>query len=349
MVCSLLLGENMNGKYVLDKNEYKILDDGVIVYRVRAVRGFYTKGGYVEEGEYGGYVENVKNLAQNHTCWIYGDTIVRDKARVRGEAVVYDCEIDKSAVVSDLCLVASSYITDNAVISGRASVLDSFISGNAIVSGPTKLYKSQVSGNSCVFEKEFLEKVVIDKCVGSFTQMEKEQRRRNTYKYSLIPLSGELEGLFRLRANKELINFCGKTGRKVIPEGTLGGIVSGAYNISQYGDCWIDYDSIVLGSASVHDYAYVTGGSVIRGNAVACGSAYISGCCVKDNAYVAGRAKLDNITLCGKSRVFGTASLSAKDIESSGDFVGKMAYQDLFLSSEKDSIEYYTSISQNFD
>lgn len=339
----------MNNKYFLDKTKYKILDDGVIVYRIRARRGFYTKSGYVDAGEYGGYVQSEQNLGLNRSCWIYGDSIVRDNARVRGEAVVFDSTIDNSAVVSDLSLVAGSYITDNAVVSGRASVLDSMVSGNAVVSGPTKLYKSNVSGNACVFEKECLERAVIEKCVGSFTQEGLNQRRRSTYKFSLIPLLGEMEGLFRICANTELVNYCGKTTEKVIPVGTLGGIVSGAWNISQYGDCWIDYDSMVVGSASIHDYAYVTGGSVLSGNAVACGSSYVDGSVLKDNAYVAGRAKLYNVTLGGKSRVFGTALLGEKEIQNSGKFVGKLAYDDIFTASAKDCDKYTFDNSQNLD
>jgi len=339
----------MNNKYFIDKNKYKILDDGVVVYRIRSRRGFFTKSGFVEEGEYGGYVQSEENLSKNRTCWIYGDSVVRDNARVCGEAVVFDSVIDKSAVLSDLCLVASSYITDYAVVSGKTSVLDSMVSGNAIVSGPTRLYKSHISGDACVFEKEMLERATIDSCVGSFVKSEENAIRRRTHKYSLIPLLGAYEGLFRVLANEELVNFCGKTTEKVIPAGTLGGIVSGAHNISQYGDCWIDYDSMVLGNASVHDYAYVTGGSVLCGNAVACGSAYVSGSQLSDNAYVAGRAKIFNVALGGKSRVFGTAEIGSMDTAKS-NFVGKLACENVILASIRDSKSYNETVSsQNFD
>lgn len=340
----------MREKYIIDKSKYKILSNGTIVYRVQAMQDIRTKSGDVYAGEYGGFVESERNLSQTRTCWLFGDTVVSGEARVQGEAIALDCEINGRSTICDRCLVANSYITDNAVISGIASVLDSVVSGNAVVSGPTRLYKSHISGNACVFEKEFLEQVAIEDCVGSFTKRESNATRRYTHKYTLVPLSGEYEGLFRLRANSEFINFLGQNTPKIIRSGEFGGIVSGVQNLSKYGSCWIDYDSKVLGDASVHDYAFITGESVVSGNAVVCGSAYVDNCIIEGNAYTAGHAKLNNIILRGNSRVFGASRVGKKDIEESGEFLGKLAFDDLFLVSESESIKLKETLkAQNFN
>ncbi len=329
-----------NNKFVLDKSKYRIEPDGVVVYRVRALRGFYSKSGYVNEGDYGGFVQSERNLGRNRSCWIYGDTVVRDDAYVCGDAVVMDCQVDKNATICDLSIVANSNITDNAVVSGKTTVLNSFVSGNAVVSGPTRLYKSQVTGNACVFEKVCLERVTIDECVGSFLKKERYETCVSTHKYTLVPLSGDLEGLFRLRANEELINYCAKTNQKVIPEGALGGIVSGAHNLSKHGDCWIDYDSMVLGNASVHDYAFVTGRSVLCENAVACGSTLITNCILSGNAYAAGRSKLKNITLGGKSRVFGSAKLGNEYGGADVKFCSRHNFDNFSVATHEDLMLY---------
>ena len=316
----------MNNKFCLDKRKYRIESDGVIVYRVRALCDICTTSGVVKKGEYGGFMEKMDNMSSIRSCWIFGDTVVRDNAYVCGDAVVVDSKVDKNATISDFGIVANSYVTDNAVISGETAVLGSLVCDNAVVSGATRLYKSHVTKDACVFETNCLEEVVIDRCIGSFVMREKSEYSRRTYKYTLLPLSGEMEGLFRLQANHELVNQCANTKSRVIPAGTLGGIVSGVQNLSRYGNCWIDYDAMVLGDASVHDYAFITGKSVLTGNAVACGSSLIVDSDLCGNAYVAGRAKLTNVTVGGISRVFGSAKFSTETNEQKGIFSGRYTF-----------------------
>lgn len=303
----------MDKKYQIIKNKYQILEDGTIVYRIRALSDFSTKTGCVYAGDYGGFVQKEANLSQYRSCWIDKDSVVKGDAFVCGDAMVVDSQLDDNATVCDLALVAGSYISGHAVVSGKAAVLNSMVCDRAVVSGPTRLYRSMICGDACVFEKSCLEGVTIDDCVGSFVKGDKDNWRTKLYKYTMIPLGGALEGLFRLRANIELVNFCAHTDERVIAAGSLGGVVCGSWNLSRYGCCWVDYDSSVLGYASVHDYAFVTGNSILSGNAVACGSALIVDSELRKNAYVAGRAQIKNMSLGGTSRVFGAAQLTGAE------------------------------------
>ncbi len=330
----------MNTKFVVDKKEYRIEPDGVLVYRIRALKDFYTNTGPVKAGDLGGFVENECNLDYNRSCWLYGDSVVRDNACVCGDAAVIDSYIDKSAVVADLSIVAGSFVTDNVVVSGRASVLGSMLTGNAVVGGPTKLYKSNVSGNSCLIDKKCIERATIEDYVGAYSVIDPDKEVRRTYKYTLIPLSGELEGLFRVISNVELLNYCSNYPNRTIPAGTLGGIVSGAHNLSRYGSCWIDKDACVLGNASVYDYAYITGKSVLRGNAVACSSAHIEDSLISENAYISGHSKLKGVHLKGNSRIFVSAKLKSHTEDVEAQFDKENEFGDIRILTNKDLAMY---------
>ena len=64
----------------------KITHGGITLYRIRALIAF----GDVPAGDFGGYIENKKNLEQHGDAWVYGDAWVFDNARVFGNAWVFD-------------------------------------------------------------------------------------------------------------------------------------------------------------------------------------------------------------------------------------------------------------------
>ena len=72
-------------------NKYEILEETKTVndhtlHRIRALRDF----GNVKKGDIGGWIEKEKNLSHEGYCWIYGDAMVYDDAKVKGNAIV--CE-----------------------------------------------------------------------------------------------------------------------------------------------------------------------------------------------------------------------------------------------------------------
>lgn len=122
-------------------------------------------------------------------------------------------------------------------------------------------------------------------------------------KFLLTNYSKEYDGhiLYRIRALK---NFAG------IKAGELGGYVAGEHNLSQYGNSWIQQDSMVFNLAYVGDNALVSK-SIMYGNAKAVensriihttmyGDTVIKGFAISNNAYIYYKS-----VICGESRVSG--------------------------------------------
>jgi hypothetical protein len=96
------------------QKKYELLaDDSVLagtrqLYRIRALRDF----GDVRKGDLGGFVESEDHLSHEGGCWVYDiaqvygpGAVVRDNAKVRGEAWVLGC-VEGDAIVDDLVIVA---------------------------------------------------------------------------------------------------------------------------------------------------------------------------------------------------------------------------------------------------
>ena len=95
-------------------------------------------------------------------------------------------------------------------------------------------------------------------------------------KYELIP--SDIEGLFRIKALKDFND---------VKNGDIGGYVESEKNLSQYDDCWIYDNAIVLDNAIVCDNAFVLD------NAIVCDNARIRGhAVVQHDAVVRGNAQI---------------------------------------------------------
>lgn len=301
-------------KYEIDKTKYKIEDDGVIVYRVRATREIVLADRVIKPGDYGGYVESEDNLAQNRNCWIMGDTVVRDNAKVCGEALVIDSVVKDDATICDFTTIVNSLIGGNAEIYDRASILGSLVADNAVVAGKTRLYKSSVWRNAFLAGQDFLEKVTIENCQGGL--YDREWAFNGKYILTRIE-DGEYEGMYRLFANRDINNF---QSPRPIRKGQMGGIVSSPYSLSRVGDCWIGEGACVMDNGIVSDYAYVGGNSVLHDNVVVGSSATVIDSELWQNAFVAGKSRVLNSVLGECSRIFGPVRL--------GDLAGtRMSYK----------------------
>ena len=103
----------------------KINANGVTLYRIRALKTFFsTRGLVVKQGELGGFIQSETNLSQDGFCWVGGNAKVYENAKVTGDSVVLD----------------------NAQVYGDAKMLDNACaSGNAVICGSTKVWS-----NGCV-------------------------------------------------------------------------------------------------------------------------------------------------------------------------------------------------------
>ena len=126
-----------NKKYELTE-ETKVLQDGTVLHRIRAVRDFtLSNGATVHAGDLGGWVEKEDNLSQSGKAWVYGD------ARVYGEARVYD----DARVFGKASVYGSAEVFDSARVFGAAEVYNA-----AAVYDSARIYgEARVGGSAAVF------------------------------------------------------------------------------------------------------------------------------------------------------------------------------------------------------
>ena len=83
---------------------------GRTLYRIKAVKDFDS----IKAGEFGGWIENEKNLSQDDNAWIYDDAMVFDNAKIFGNAEVY----------GNAKVYGNANVFGNAAIKGDAKVHD---------------------------------------------------------------------------------------------------------------------------------------------------------------------------------------------------------------------------------
>ena len=106
-------------KYKLTKETLQFA--GRTLHRIKALKDFDS----IKAGEFGGWIENEKNLSQDDNAWIYGNAMVFDNAEVYDNAKVYG-----NANVS-----GNAEVYDNANVSDYAKVY-----GNAVIKGDAKVH-----------------------------------------------------------------------------------------------------------------------------------------------------------------------------------------------------------------
>ena len=123
-------------KYKLTEDKKNI--EGNIVYRIQAVQEFSD----VKEGDFGGWIESEDNLSQDGNCWVYGDAVVRGRAKVLDNAKIKDnvMVFDYAQVSDDAVLCDYAQASDNARVYGKAMMFGwSRAYNNAEVFGNSKL------------------------------------------------------------------------------------------------------------------------------------------------------------------------------------------------------------------
>ena len=115
----------------MENKKYELTDEtkkynGSTLYRIKALKDF----GNIKAGDLGGYVESENNLSQEGDCWVIGDSLVLDNARV-----VENAYVSGNTIVKDFTRVCG-----NAFIFGKVELLNNVhISGNAKISGEVAL------------------------------------------------------------------------------------------------------------------------------------------------------------------------------------------------------------------
>ena len=108
-------------KYELLTSDTRTLGDGTVVYRIRALRDFWE----VKAGQLGGYVQSEDNLSHEGKCWVVGEGMVIEQARVSGDAMVSNSLVFGHAQVSGWCVVFNdAQVGGHSVVTGAIGIVD---------------------------------------------------------------------------------------------------------------------------------------------------------------------------------------------------------------------------------
>ena len=140
------------------------------MYRIIATKDFKNPIiGEVTLGTLGGFVEKEANLSQNGACWVSGEAIVLDEAKINGDAIVSDGSIvfdrvsveessfigGNARIFEDASISGSCLIVGNSEIRGSCQIKDySLIFGNAYISGNNTLSGRSVVGDGGIVISE---------------------------------------------------------------------------------------------------------------------------------------------------------------------------------------------------
>ena len=119
-------------KYILHHKEQHGL------WRIMACKNF----GVVRKGELGGLIESEKNLSHDGYCWVGGDAMVGQQAKIYDDAKVYgQAQVFGDAMVDDKAKIyGKAKIFDNAQVHDKAQVFgDAQVSYNAVICGTAKV------------------------------------------------------------------------------------------------------------------------------------------------------------------------------------------------------------------
>ena len=179
---------------------------------------------------------------------------------------------------------------------------------------------------------------------------------------------------YRIKALKDFQLITGE----IVKKGDLGGVVNGEHNLSQEGNCWIEFEarafdnSTVSGNAVMKGNSWAKDNSIVSGNAVmkdhscAKGDSRISGNVIMkdnsiafDNSTVSGNAVMKDYSCAdGNSIITGNAILQedqcikygtvTTDLFGTKDWAGAL-YAELGVKPENNKIVLYKSVWSTYD
>lgn len=113
-----------------------------ILYELHRIQALVDIENICSAGDLGGWIETEDNLSHEDRCWVYGNAMVFEEAKVCDDALIHG----------------------NAVIYGKAQIMDSAqifenakIGGNTCVWGNARIYgNAKIRGNAMVFEEAII-------------------------------------------------------------------------------------------------------------------------------------------------------------------------------------------------
>lgn len=280
--------------------EEKVLDDGIVVKRIRRV----------SDGLVGGWIESELNLSTSGTCFVY------DEAVVFNMSLVVD-----NASARDNVYVSDTVIGDSAVVKGNSRVTGCSVIGNAVVDvDDTEVCDIGVDGHKVI--KTGYESNVNDYLARAIDGAADDAIIDEEYVTNKVLHKGRRgDGKYKFTRDWQVVNGHTVRGIRRISDGLIGGWIESEDNLSQQGDCFVYDEAIVYGGAriegdaEVHDEAEVKDGAVVKDSAKIYGNALIGGrSIVADESRVWGTNADDPLevyaTLTGNTLVGGCGKVS---------------------------------------
>lgn len=331
--------KKMGRKYCLLESDSITIDDypykgrKTTLYRIKALKNFdlsfviYKEGSFVRktvlDGELGGYVESEDNLSQEGSAWIFDDARVYGKARVGGNALVFD----RAKVFDDASVRGDAHVYGNAQVYQEAEAFSNArVYDYARIRGRSKVYdQAEVYGNAQIHE----DSVFDSEHFGLLMEEEDCDRWPEVFGKARVYENAEIfgrtlvSGKSRVHGNSvlneaEISDSAGICGNAHIYSSKISDFAkvegNAKFDNSEasghchvYGTATIVATKLfdracVYGNASVKDSTFF-GTSDIYGNACVYDSKVGSGAWIFDEAYVSDSWVLES------SRVFGNASI----------------------------------------
>lgn len=154
-----MTNETNNKKYELVVNDTIVAEEGLTLYRIKALRDF----GNVSKGDLVGYVQSEENLSHDGDCWIYDEAKAYQNSKVLDDATMFDkSELKDNAFIGRRTTLENyAYVSGNSELFGNIRVIDSvrilenvsIESPNALISGTTCLYgNTEIKGEVVLSE-----------------------------------------------------------------------------------------------------------------------------------------------------------------------------------------------------
>lgn len=136
------------------------------VYRILATKDFEAVDGrFVENGEYGGWIESALNLSQDGRCWVDDDAVVLGDGAVTDNALVADEVLCKGVLQDNAIARGKACIEDGVICRDNVLVCDNvlvkeyaIIKDNATVAEDAIVCKKAIIGNDTYYTSRFTKK-----------------------------------------------------------------------------------------------------------------------------------------------------------------------------------------------
>ncbi|NGP56808.1 hypothetical protein FLT15_00055 [Paenibacillus thiaminolyticus] len=138
----------MQKKYEFTGETTTDIAEGATLHRIRAVRNFAD----VKAGDLGGWIESEYNLDHAGKCWVYDDSAVFGRGRVRHNAkVMNNSNVYDNGTVGDGAIIDNSSVFGSATVGHLARIEDrSQVYQSAFINGYTRVCRSEIRSHAYI-------------------------------------------------------------------------------------------------------------------------------------------------------------------------------------------------------